>query len=88
MAFFNGYKTINWFYFFGYCAILCPQYILYLNWKKEIEGDFITRKFKLALKKFIEDDGLKIIGNTKNKKEAINSLMDKFLHKNKEIVTE
>ena len=35
----------------------------------------MTRKFKLELKKFIEDDGLKIIRNSKNEKEAINNLM-------------
>ena len=38
----------------------------------------MTRKFKLALKKFIEDDGLKIIRNSKNEKEAINNLMNKY----------
>lgn len=31
----------------------------------------MTRKFKLAVKKFIEEDGLKIIRNSKNEKEAI-----------------
>lgn len=38
----------------------------------------MTRKFKLALKKFIEEDGLKIIRNSKNEKEAINNLMNKY----------
>lgn len=38
----------------------------------------MTRKFKLELKKFIEDDGLKIIRNSKNEKEAINNLMNKY----------
>ncbi len=36
----------------------------------------MTRKFKVALKKFIEEDGLKIIRNSKNEKEAINNLMN------------
>ena len=31
----------------------------------------MTIKFKLAVKKFIEEDGLKIIRNSKNAKEAI-----------------
>ena len=38
----------------------------------------MTRKFKLALKKFIEDDGLKIIKNSKNEEEAITNLMDEY----------
>lgn len=38
----------------------------------------MTRKFKLALKKFIEEDGLKIIRNSKNEKEAITNLMNKY----------
>ena len=38
----------------------------------------MTRKFKLALKKFIEVDGLKIIRNSKNEKEAITNLMNEY----------
>ena len=38
----------------------------------------MTRKFKLALKKFIEEDGLKIIRNCKNEKEAITNLMNEY----------
>ena len=38
----------------------------------------MTRKFKLALKKFIEVDGLKIIRNSKNEKEAIINLMNEY----------
>lgn len=38
----------------------------------------LTRKFKLALKKFIEEDGLKIIRNSKNEKEAITNLMNEY----------
>ncbi len=38
----------------------------------------MTRKFKLAVKKFIEEDGLKIIRNSKNEKEAITNLMNEY----------
>ena len=38
----------------------------------------MTRKFKLAVKKFIEEDGLKIIRNSKNEKDAIINLMNKY----------
>ena len=38
----------------------------------------MTRKYKLALKKFIEDGGLKIIRNSKNEKEAITNLMNEY----------
>ena len=38
----------------------------------------MTRKFKLAVKKFIEDDGLIIIRNSKNEKEAITNLMNEY----------
>ena len=38
----------------------------------------MTRKFKLALKKFIEEDGLKIIRNSENENDAINNLMKKY----------
>ena len=38
----------------------------------------MIRKFKLALKIFIEDDGLKIIRYSKNEKEAINNLRNKY----------
>ena len=30
----------------------------------------MTRKFKLELKKFIEEDGIKIIRNSKNEKDS------------------
>ncbi|MCR4898433.1 MAG: hypothetical protein K5892_04320 [Acholeplasmatales bacterium] len=36
----------------------------------------MTRKFKLAVKKFVEEDGLKIIKNSNNEKEAITNLMN------------
>ena len=38
----------------------------------------MTRKFKLAVKKFIEDEGLKIIRNSKNEKEAINNVRNNY----------
>ena len=38
----------------------------------------MTSEFKLAVKKFIEDDGLIIIRNSKNEKEAITNLMSEY----------
>ena len=38
----------------------------------------MTSEFKLAVKKFIEDDGLIIIRNSKNEKEAITNLMNEY----------
>ena len=38
----------------------------------------MTSEFKLAVKKFIEDDGLIIIRNSKNEKEAIINLMNEY----------
>lgn len=40
----------------------------------------MTRKFKLAVKKFIEEYGLKIIRNSKNEKEAITNLMKEYAY--------
>ena len=37
----------------------------------------MTSEFKLAVKKFIEDDGL-IIRNSENEKEAITNLMNEY----------
>ena len=36
----------------------------------------MTRKFKLAVKKFKEKDGIKIIRNSENEKAAITNLMN------------
>ncbi len=38
----------------------------------------MTSELKLAVKKFIEDDGLIIRRNSKNKKEAISNLMNEY----------
>ena len=38
----------------------------------------MTRKFKLAVKKFVEEDGIKIIRNSKNEKECITNLMNEY----------
>lgn len=38
----------------------------------------MTRKFKLAVKKIIEEDGLKIIKNSENEKECITNLMNEY----------
>lgn len=38
----------------------------------------MTKKFKLAVKKVVEEDGIKIIRNSKNKKEAITNLMNEY----------
>ena len=38
----------------------------------------MTKKFKLAVKKFVEEDGLKIIRNSKNEKDAITNLIDEY----------
>ena len=38
----------------------------------------MTKKFKLAVKKIVEEDGIKIIRNSKNEKEAITNLMNEY----------
>lgn len=38
----------------------------------------MTRMFKLAVKKVVEEDGIKIIRNSKNEKECITNLMNEY----------
>lgn len=38
----------------------------------------MTRKFKLAVKKVVEEDGIKIIRNSKSEKECITNLMNEY----------
>lgn len=38
----------------------------------------MTKKFKLAVKKFVEEDGIKIIKNSENEKECITNLMNEY----------
>ncbi len=38
----------------------------------------MTKKFKLAVKKIVEEDGIKIIKNSENEEECITNLMNKY----------